>query len=277
MPGKQFWSTRGGTDRWEYPDVVIPYKGGTARVYLPTMLSSEYEKAGRDVLEGGEGVLTGEPLAALVSAVVTGSARGTNAEALRMVISKDMPIYAQCKWVREGVYVVQDPQALGARLPLRRRQLERALASGSEKDGVRSSPDGHVRFVHRDAMSPELYSHDARAYPGTVLDAEELEKEAFVRGLHGEEGALLLGAAARRLQEEFRNQSTLQIPGDAQSIAPGKSFRSTAFTGLGCCGHGCFHCSAAIGIDARFVHHRQRSPTAYPIGFTVEGGAPERV
>ena len=80
-------------------------------------------------------------------------------------------------WTPEGVYVVQDSEAIGISQPLNQKDLEKKLSSKAAESYVFYSSDGTIRFAPKESY--KLGEHTAKS----------LARDSFIIASFGKEGA----------------------------------------------------------------------------------------
>lgn len=162
--------------------LIIPHGDGYVTFYNSHMYRT-YQSAGKRIINAGLRVPTGEEVASLIYAAycVPEIENDWEFEKARAIMGHGIWNFNRNLWTPEGVYVVQDPEALGGSQPFNINQLEKSLKRGKERNGIRFSEDGTVRFA------PE------GSYKSGEHTSESLAKDGYIIASYGIEGAEKLG------------------------------------------------------------------------------------
>jgi len=165
---------RGRTELW------VLHNGQEIAFAYPSAGPNNYRNVGKSILNQGQRIPTGEEIASLLYAAYC-IPEVQNEPEFKNVrdIMKDrwLWVYNRNLWTANGVYVLQDTQAIGRSEPLHANQLEEMLKGGEEINGVRFGKDKRVRFAPK------------KTYQLGEQTPEALAKNGFVIASYGKEGA----------------------------------------------------------------------------------------
>lgn len=188
----------------------------------PSAGPSSYRSAGRQILDAGQRVPTGDEMTSLLYSAYCGRAREEPEflEVRKTMCNRGFWIFNRNLWTPEGVYVIQDTEAIGTSQPLQLVDLEKKLEGGFEDGCIRCSRDGALRFVPKEFLgnakrrwaakeNPLLFGVIERVggvyhqflepftYGNYSLFPKEFAEDAFVRASFGKRGAEKLGKIIR--------------------------------------------------------------------------------
>lgn len=164
--------------------IVIPHQGKEINFMYPLVGPNTYREVGKQILNAGMNVPTGDYMASLIHTAYCNKSVANKPEFknIRDIMENDgLWIFNRRLWSRNGVYVVQDLEAIGetsddweqeqlSKAKNTKRILEKILEGGKEiSNGVRFSKDGKVRFAPRGSYDYEHVSHKSLAKNGLVI------------------------------------------------------------------------------------------------------------
>lgn len=181
----------------EMTRVVVPHEREEV-VFAYPPFTDTYIAVGKRILKKGMNLPTGDRIASLLySAFCDYSVKDEpEFKKINAMMRRLTPfwVFNRNLWIPEGVYVVQDLEAIGTSESLNQNELEKILKGGKELSwgGIRFSKDGRVRFA------PEgSYSYPDRFGEYT---SKSLAKDGFVIASYGIEGAKKLGEVSKKLR-----------------------------------------------------------------------------
>lgn len=151
-----------------------------------------YQSVGKQILEAGLAVPTGDAITPLVhAAYCRASGNEEFSDVRRAMRNYRFWVYNQDFWTSEGLYVVQDTQAQGLSKIHSLEALENRLKGGKELSwgGIRFSKDGSVRFAPKGSYTLGRHTPQSFAKDGAVV------------AQYGVRGAELLGEVIEILQK----------------------------------------------------------------------------
>ena len=177
---------RGRVELW------VPHNGGEIAFASPSIGPTNYRNAGRLILENGQKVPTGDYTASLLHpAYCTNASNEPEFANVRDITKRNwLWVFNRDLWAENGVYVLQDEEAIGRSQPLNVKDLEKMLKNGEDISGIRFSKDGKARFAPKGSYT--LGEHSSEAFA----------KDGFIIASCGQEGAEKLGEVSAK----FRNK-----------------------------------------------------------------------
>lgn len=169
--------------------VYLPYKG--LRDY-----KDNYINIGAWILQRKLAIPTAEQTAYLVHGLYRGPKEFSEHTLIISEIQSQIAhngliwVFNRNLWTPKGVYVVDDPKAIGNSQELNINDLEKMLKDSKEVNGIRFSRDNRVRFAPKDSYKLGSPNLNPKEYPS-------LEKNGFVIASFGNEGAEKLGEVAK--------------------------------------------------------------------------------
>ena len=172
--------------------IVVPHEGGEIAFAYPSVDLDTYLNVGRRILENGQNVPTGDQMASLLhAAYCDGSVKDEpELKDVRETMRNWLWVFNRNLWTPEGVYVIQDLEAMGISQLLNQNDLEEMLKGGKDLGGVRFSQDGRIRFAPKGTYTPGGHT------------PESLAKDGFMVASYGLEGAEKLGEVSAKFREE---------------------------------------------------------------------------
>ena len=171
--------------------IVVPHEGREIAFAYPSVGPDTYLNVGRRILENGQNVPTGDQMASLLHAVYCHDSVSDEPEFkdVRDIMRNSwLWVFNRNLWTPEGVYVIQDLEAIGRSQPLNHNELEKMFEGAKNLGGVRFSQDGRVRFAQKGTYKLEKHT------------PESLAKDGFMVASYGTEGVEKLG----EVSEKFR-------------------------------------------------------------------------
>ncbi len=177
----------------------VPHKDREIAFAFPS-LSGVYNRVGRQILQGGQIVPTGDITASLLHA-----AYGCFPQAKRTMGQQEFKdirntaillVFNRNLWTDQGIYSAQDPEAIGRLESLNVRKLEEALKDGRELSwgGIRISKDGSVGFAPKGS------------YTLGEIPFEKVAKDGVIVITYGQEGAKKIGEVVSTFRNAPINQ-----------------------------------------------------------------------
>ncbi len=157
----------------------------------PSIGPDTYRNVGAQILANDQNVPTGDQTASLVHAAycIPETADEPEFEDVREIMRRRwLWVFNRNLWTPEGVYAVQDSEAIGRSQPLNQNELEKQLNGGKDANGIRFSRDGSVRFAPRGSY--QLGNHTP----------ESLAQDGFMVASYGIEGAKKLGEVSTKFK-----------------------------------------------------------------------------
>ncbi|MDO8516506.1 MAG: hypothetical protein Q7S33_00110 [Nanoarchaeota archaeon] len=164
------------------------YNKEIADFVYPAVGPDNYQNVGNEILENKQFLSTGDYIASLIhSAYYSNAVNEPEFQNIRNIL-KDSRIWVFNRnlWTDEGVYVIQDSEAIGTSQSLNQDYLENLLNGGKEISGIRFSQGRKVRFAPK-----ESYEFGEHEY-------EDFAKDGFVIASFGIEGAKKLGEVSSK-------------------------------------------------------------------------------
>jgi len=128
----------------------VPHKGKTLTVGYPAFGPHYYINVGKEILNRGQSVPTGDLIAPLVRAVYCDENIKNEPESKDVrEIMRDgwLHVFNRDIWASNGLYVIKDEDALGREALFNLEELEDLLSGGDTELGVRFSQDRKIRFA----------------------------------------------------------------------------------------------------------------------------------
>ena len=177
---------RGRIELW------APYNNGEIAFAFPSEGPGTYRNVGAKILGKGQKVPHGDYTASLShAAYCTDAGKESEFQNVREIMrNKWLWVFNINGWTENGVYVIQDLEALGRSQPLDVKDLEKRLKGGKELNwgGIRFSEDERVRFAPKESY--RLGEHTSKS----------LAKDGFIIASCGVEGAEKLGEVSSKLK-----------------------------------------------------------------------------
>ena len=174
---------RGRVEMW------TPHNGGEIAFSSPPVGPDTYPNVGKQILDRGLQVPTGDSMASLLHAVYCQDSimdecmdkREFKDVKDKMKKGSYLWVFNRNFWTSKGVYVLQDLNATGRSQPLDVENLEKMLSGGRELSwgGIRFSEDKRVRFAPKGSYTLRNQSSGAIAKNGYMIascDVEGAEK-----------------------------------------------------------------------------------------------------
>ena len=174
-------------------EMIVPTRNGEIRYVSPAIGPDTYVNVGKNILEQGLFVPTGDYTAPLLNAAYNNPEVANEPEFMDVrekMKNNWLWVFNRDIWTPKGVYVVQDTKAEGQSARFDLNELEDILSGGKTERGVRFSKDGKVRFAPKSSYSLGVHT------------PQTLAQDGFVIANYGIEGAECLG----NLAQYFRNR-----------------------------------------------------------------------
>jgi hypothetical protein len=171
--------------------IAVPHESGEAFFAYPSHGPETYGNVGAQILTNGQNVPTGDQTASLVYAAYCVPETNDEPEfkdVRKIMRNRWLWVFNRNLWTPEGVYVVQDLEAIGRSQQLDTSELEKQLKGGKDANGIRFSRDRTVRFAPKGSY--KLGGHTP----------ESLAKDGFLIASYGLEGAEKLGEVSTRFK-----------------------------------------------------------------------------
>ena len=167
-------------------EIYIPSNADEVMYLSPAVGPNSYQGAGEQILKTGFVVPTGDLIAPLVREAYCGELKGQPefTDVRDRVQHSWLWVFNINLWTENGIFSLHDLKAVGRSMPLSVKTLERKLEGGSDKNGVRFSEDGTLRFAPRGS------------YGFGEMSSEALAKDGAMIADYGVEGAKLLAEAS---------------------------------------------------------------------------------
>lgn len=164
---------RGRIELW------VPHNGSEIAFAYPSAGPNTYRNVGAEILNRKQRIPTGDETASSLHVAYCSEAKNEpEFENVRAILrNRWLWVFNRNLWTPEGVYVIQDTEAIGRSQQLNQNQLEEMLKDGVEIEGVRFSEDGKVRFAPKET------------YQSGEQTPKSLAKNGFVIAGYGKEGA----------------------------------------------------------------------------------------
>lgn len=178
---------RGRTELW------VPYGDSEIAFVSPKVGPNTYRNVGKEILENGQKVPTGDYTASLIHSAYCDSSV-TNEPEFKDVKSTMgnnwLWVFNRNLWTSNGVYSIKDEKAIGRSEPLAVKDLEKMLKGGKEIRGIRFSKDEKVGFAPKGS-----YKFEENA-------PQEFSENGFIIAVHGIEGAKKLGEVSSKFRSK---------------------------------------------------------------------------
>lgn len=169
----------------------IPHNNKEMAFIFPAIGLYSYENAGKQILEKGLEIPTGDETASLLYAVYCSDALN-EPEFAKIKDIKGLWVFNKNLWTENGVYVYQDFDGKGTSISSSVWDLENLLQNGEEISGVIFSKDKRVRFATKE-------SYKIRK----DLSKEEIINDGFIIASFGKEGAEKIGEISHKTKNSF--------------------------------------------------------------------------
>jgi hypothetical protein len=170
--------------------LTIPHEGGEITVDQQFYKPNTYRNVGAEILGNNQRIPTGEETASLIHSAYCSKLKYERKfmEVKDIMAKSHFWVFNRVLWTPEGVYVVQDPEAIGRSQDLDKNELEKLLSDSTEIKGVSFSKDNKVRFAKKGTY-----------YNLGDNNHSDLAKNGFVIASYGEEGAEKLSEVSKQL------------------------------------------------------------------------------
>ena len=149
-------------------ELIVDHNGENVTFVHPPEGPDTYQEVGKELLNRGLTLPTAEQVVSLVHSAYN-SQESEAQEIQRIMKDRYFWIYNRNLWVPEGVYVVQDPEAIGLNEQLDREDLERRLQDANEVNGVRFSQDGTLRYAPKETYNLGKHTQKSLAKDGFII------------------------------------------------------------------------------------------------------------
>ncbi|MBI5148459.1 hypothetical protein HZA33_02150 [Candidatus Pacearchaeota archaeon] len=168
-------------------ELRVQHNGNEIAFAYPSVGPNTYMNVGAEILNRKQKIPTGDETASLLYAAycipeVKDEPEFKNVRDIMR--DKWIWVFNRNLWIANGVYVLQDSQAIGRNDSLNVNQLEEMLKGGEEREGIRFSNDRKVRFAPKKTY--QLGEHTQNS----------LAKDGFMIASYGKEGAEKLAEAS---------------------------------------------------------------------------------
>jgi hypothetical protein len=173
-------------------ELMIPHEGGEIAVAHPFYKPNTYRNVGAEILGNNQRIPTGDEAASFIySAYCSKLKDEPEFEEARSIMKNNwFWVFNRVLWTPKGVYVIQDPEAVGRSQDLDESELEKYLSDSKEIKGVSFSKDNKVRFAKRGT------------YELGTNNYSDLAKNGFVIASHGLEGAEKLSEVSKQFHSK---------------------------------------------------------------------------
>jgi len=218
METKNARVVRGRTELW------VPHNAGEIAFAYPSAGPNSYREVRKEILNRGQKIPTGSQTSSLLYAAycIPEVESEPEFENVRSIMRGAwLWLFNRNLWVENGVYVLQDTQAIGRGESLDVNKLEIMLKNGKEIEGVRFSEDGTLRFAPK-----ETYNLGEQT-------PEVLAKNGFVIASCGRDGAeKIADASAKFKRKPYVNGVETKKPEQRVSALDGYGGLRLDFGGL---------------------------------------------
>jgi hypothetical protein len=216
--------------------IVVPRHIGDITYTGSAFGSGTYEEIGKQILEKGHRVPTGDLSISLIhAAYFDDTVKNTlDAKNIRDILEMKVAgkggyaIYNRNICTFEGVYVVQDEGVQGVQAPFNIEEIEDNLLGGDTELGVRFSQDRKVRFAPRSSFYMPMNSY-RRAYSAISHHTHAtLECDGLVIASFGPEGAKQLAEISSVFNGNPRIGNNFSSTGETGQITKGVTYLGTS-------------------------------------------------
>lgn len=174
-----------------YSKLHVPTQAGEHIYMHPCFGPANYQNLGKQMLQAGFAVPTGDATTPLVHAAYCLSQEKEFADVKDAVRNRWFYVFDQDVWAASGLYVILDTKAEGLSKTHSVSALEKRLKGGRELSwgGIRFSKDNSVRFAPKGSYT--LGEHTATS----------LAKDGAVIVQYGVEGVQLLGEVIKNIKK----------------------------------------------------------------------------
>ena len=178
---------RGRIELW------VPHNDREIAFAYPSHGPDNYRNVGKSILDNNQSVANGDYTSSLLHSAYCDDFVLNEPEMKNVretMKNRWLWVFNRNLWTNEGVYVIQDENAVGRSQELSVKDLEEMLKGGKEINGIRFSQDGKTRFAPKGS------------YDSGYTTPEKFVKDGFIVASCNQEGAEKLGEVASK----FRNQ-----------------------------------------------------------------------
>jgi len=161
-------------------ELWVPHNSREIGFASPAFGSNAYIDVGKEILSKGLNLPTGDYTASLLHPAYCNNQVKNEQEFkdVRNIMKNNwLWVFNRNLWNKNGVYVVQDLDAIETSQALDINELEKRLKSGNEIQGIRFSEDNKIRFAPKNTY--KLGEHTS----------ESFAKDGFIIASCGQEGA----------------------------------------------------------------------------------------
>ena len=173
-------------------ELIVDHEGKELPFIHPSQGPHNYQTVGRSILSRNLKIPTGDQTASLIYAAYN-SEEPEFKEVRGIMHDNWVWVYNRNLWTPDGVYVVQDPNAVGTSEELTQKELESRLEGGESVGNVRFSKDRTVRFALKGNY--RLGEHTP----------ESLAEDGFMIASYSVDGARKLSEISTK--PDFKNKS----------------------------------------------------------------------
>src|SRR3989344_3183364 len=158
--------------------LVVPHGGKEIAFAYPSIGPGSYFDVGRNILKSGQNVPTGDYASSLIHVAYCHSSVKDETEfqdVRNMMKKRWLWVFNRNLWTPEGVYVVQDLEAIGRSQLLNQNDLEKALKGGKEIKGIRFSKDKRTRFASKESYDLGEHTSESLARNGFLIASYDFE------------------------------------------------------------------------------------------------------
>lgn len=170
--------------------IFVPHEKTNIAFAYPSEAPDDYAKVGKSILEQGFKVPLGDYTASLVHPAYC--SKNNNKPEFRNVRNVMRNIWIWIfninLWTNNGVYVLQDTEAIGRSQELDSNELEKMLKGGREIKGIRFSEDKKLRFAPKGSYTLDFQT------------SESFAKDGFIIASFGQKGAEKLGEVSTKFK-----------------------------------------------------------------------------
>lgn len=176
-------------------ELWVPHNSGEIAFVSSLVGPATYRNAGKLILRNGQKVPTGDYTASLLHSAYCNDSVANEPEfknVRRTMENGWLCVFNRDLWTSNGVYVLQDKEAIGISQPLNINDLEKMLKGGKEIGGIRFSQDGRARFAPKGSY---IFGENT---------PEAFAKDGFIVASCGKEGAEKLGEVSAKFKTKPR-------------------------------------------------------------------------
>ncbi|MBU2616619.1 MAG: hypothetical protein KKB79_01400 [Nanoarchaeota archaeon] len=153
-------------------NLIVPTLNAELRYVHPALGPDSYNSVGKQILDRGQKVPTGNLTVPLIHMAYCNESVKDEKEFsdIRNIMEdRWLWVFNRNIWTSQGVYVVQDEEALGRNAPFDIEELEDKLSGGDNELRVRFSQDRKTRFAPKSTYSLGKHTPESLARDGFVI------------------------------------------------------------------------------------------------------------